>query len=74
MGTPLLHQRFKNHFLKAFYDAIRHDAAFIPDLVVINNAVAGLEYLRHHTEFCVTVQSRKAQKLGLGGAPSHFVP
>ncbi|MFL5665598.1 MAG: hypothetical protein ACJ8BW_30290 [Ktedonobacteraceae bacterium] len=36
---------FKNYFLKAFYDAVRHDAAFIPDLVVINNAVAGLEYL-----------------------------
>jgi len=36
---------FRNHFLKAFYDAIRHDAAYIPDLMVINNAIAGLEHL-----------------------------
>ncbi len=40
---------FRNYFLKAFYDAVRHDAAFIPDLVVINNAVAGLEYLLRAT-------------------------
>jgi hypothetical protein len=36
---------FKNHFLKAFYDAVRHDAAYISDLIVINNAIAGLEHL-----------------------------
>jgi len=36
---------FRNHFLKAFYDAIRHDASYIPDLMVINNAIAGLEHL-----------------------------
>jgi len=36
---------FKNHFLKAFYDAIRHDAAYIPDLDVIINAIVALEHI-----------------------------
>ncbi len=36
---------FKNNFLKTSYDMIRHDSAYIPDIVVLNPALDALEHI-----------------------------
>lgn len=36
---------FKNNFLKSSYDMVRHDPAYIPDIVVLNPALDALEHL-----------------------------
>lgn len=40
---------FKNSFLKTGYDMVRHDPAYIPDIVVLNPAIDALEHVLKET-------------------------
>lgn len=36
---------FHKNFMKTYYDMVRHDSAYIPDIIVINPALVSLEHL-----------------------------
>src|SRR5260221_1060016 len=40
---------FRNSFLKTGYDMVRHDPAYIPDIVVLNPAIDALEHVLKET-------------------------
>ncbi len=40
---------FKYGFLKTGYDMVRHDPAYIPDIVVLNPAIDALEHVLKET-------------------------